>query len=314
MTTDVVVLGTDELSVSERAARVRARTEISRRWIAEYSNPNTVRTYTWAIEGWFTWGDDNAVDVFGARREHSAQWAADLREVLAPGSVNQSLSVMHSWYEYALDEYEALFDIGRSPYRKKHRVEISDESQTLGLDRDEAVALQRAAWEYGPRDAAVIETLLGSGLRSAELEGADVGALGRQRGHRTLRVLRKRSKRQTLPLTPAAEKALEAHLAARGGPGPTEPLILCADGQRLTNRRMAVIVQRCARAARLNERLSPHGLRHTCATLALDAGASLRRVQVLLGHADPRTTTRYDLARQALDDSPVYALARYLEA
>lgn len=312
MSTDVIVLGTDELTVSEHAARVRARTEIARRWIGEYSNANTVRAYSRCIEGWFTWGDDNFVDVFGARREHSAQWAADLREVLAPSSVNQALSAMTSWYEYGLDEYETLFDVARSPYRKKHRVEVSEESQTLGLDRDQAVALQKVAWEYGVLDAAVVEILLGSGLRSAELESAEVAAVGRQRGHRTLRVLRKRSKQQTLPLSRAAEKAVDAHLAARGEPGAGEPLLLCPDGHKLTNRRIAVIVKRCARAARLPVALSPHGLRHTCATLALDSGATLRRVQILLGHADPRTTTRYDLARSALDDSPVYRLADYL--
>jgi len=58
--------------------------------------------------------------------------------------------------------------------------------------------------------------------------------------------------------------------------------------------------------------LFPHLLRHTAATLALDADAPLDRVQDLLGHADPRTTMRYARARQRLDTSAVYDLARWL--
>jgi len=59
-------------------------------------------------------------------------------------------------------------------------------------------------------------------------------------------------------------------------------------------------------------RLSPHSLRHTFVTQALDAGVPLRDVQDAMGHADPRTTRRYDRGRMALDRRATYAVARFL--
>jgi integrase/recombinase XerD len=73
-------------------------------------------------------------------------------------------------------------------------------------------------------------------------------------------------------------------------------------------------VQRLARSAGIAhaDRITPHSLRHTAITSALDAGSPLRDVQDLAGHADPRTTRRYDRGRHNLDRSPAYALAAYL--
>jgi integrase/recombinase XerD len=69
---------------------------------------------------------------------------------------------------------------------------------------------------------------------------------------------------------------------------------------------------RLARKAGIEQSLSPHSLRHTFVTLALDAGASLRDVQDAAGHADPRTTRRYDRARHALHRHPTYLLQAVL--
>ncbi|WP_428957849.1 tyrosine-type recombinase/integrase [Streptomyces sp. cg35] len=312
ITTDLVVPSAGELRLDENEAYIqRVCAEIERQWLLEIKNPNTRRAYTRCIGYWFDWGVDNDVSPLAARREHSAQWSADLQEALAPGSVNQALSAMNSWYEYGLDEYPQAFQIQRTPWRKKHRIEVSDESQTLGLDKDQARAFRAMSWEYGTVDAAVCETLLNLGLRSAELENANIRHYGEARGHRTLKITRKRSKTQTLVVPPQAAKAIDAHLATRPNRQPDDALILCADGKRLTNRRIATIVTRSCRAARVTL-ISPHGLRHTCATLMLDADVPLRKVQRWLGHADPRTTNRYDMSITDIDEAPVLQLADFL--
>lgn len=89
-------------------------------------------------------------------------------------------------------------------------------------------------------------------------------------------------------------------------------LLDAAGAGRISRHGATRALARLARAAGIAKRLSPHSLRHTAATLALDAGPPLRVVQDMLGHADPRTTRRYDRARGALDGHGTYQLAGYL--
>lgn len=94
----------------------------------------------------------------------------------------------------------------------------------------------------------------------------------------------------------------------------TGPLVATSTGRRLDQAALWHLVRRLARAAGIPQwaTLSPHSLRHTAITLALDAGASLRDVQDYAGHRDPRTTRRYDRSRGNLDRNAAYALVTYL--
>jgi integrase len=113
-------------------------------------------------------------------------------------------------------------------------------------------------------------------------------------------------------LPPATAAAVDAYLATRADE--TGPLLATASGGRLDQAALWKLVRRLARAAGIPswERLSPHSLRHTAITLALDAGAHLRDVQDFAGHRDPRTTRRYDRARDTLDRNAAYTLTAYL--
>ena len=74
----------------------------------------------------------------------------------------------------------------------------------------------------------------------------------------------------------------------------------------------ARLVRRICRRAGITKRITPHSLRHSFITAALDAGVPLRDVQIAARHADPRTTTRYDRARNNLDRHASYIVAAFI--
>jgi integrase/recombinase XerC len=160
------------------------------------------------------------------------------------------------------------------------------------LPIDQSELLFRQAFEDGEagrRDRAILEVLYASGVRVAELAGLGVEDVDLGQG--TVRVLGKGRKERVVPIGRKAVEALRAYLGPReGGRG---PLFLNRRGGRLTVRTLHRIVRARARAAGLAGRVTPHTLRHTFATHLLDAGADLRLIQELLGHARLTTTQRY---------------------
>ena len=169
-------------------------------------------------------------------------------------------------------------------------------------DNDAAAAAYRLSVQVG-NPFSERKLLLHNALRVDEACAADIADLGEDCGHRVLRVVRKGARKAKIPLTPATVVALEAYLADRAQRAgladwrqPTGPVLATATGGRLRQGHLWDLVRRLARTAGIGgwEQLSPHSLRHSAITFALDAGASLRDVQDYAGHKDPRTTRRYD--------------------
>ena len=145
------------------------------------------------------------------------------------------------------------------------------------------------------RDRAVLEILYGCGLRVSECCGINVPDLDPQAA--TLRVRGKGSKVRVVPVGQPALAAASAWLSEGRprllGRRPTAALLLNSRGGRLSRVSIWQLLQRCARAADLAGRISPHTLRHSYATHLLEGGCDLRIVQELLGHADLATTEIY---------------------
>jgi integrase/recombinase XerD len=192
--------------------------------------------------------------------------------------------------------------------RPVRRPRLDYESHATGLDRNEVGALLVAAGLACAREHALVSLLAINGLRVSEALGADIEALGLERGHRTLTVNRKGGKIVTIPLAPRTARAIDLAIGERL----EGPIFLGHDAQRLDRHAAWRIVRRLARKAGINKPVGPHTLRHAFITAALDAGVPLRDVQEAASHADPRTTMRYDRARVSLDRHATYVVAAFL--
>jgi len=162
------------------------------------------------------------------------------------------------------------------------------------LTRRETDLLFSRAAEPTPaelRDRAILELLYGTGIRLSELVSLslrDVDAAGG-----LVRVTGKGRKQRVVPLGRSAEESITRYREALGEGAPADPLFLNMQGRRLSGRSVQRIVSK--RLAQVSEArsLSPHVLRHTFATHLLNAGADLRAVQELLGHASLSSTQIY---------------------
>ncbi len=282
-------------------------------FLAGYTG-HTRAAYRRDLANWWRWCAAHDLALLEAARVHVELYARELEAARrAPATVARRLAALGGLYQYAVDEGVLV----RSPVAHVHRPKVADDSQTTGLDRDQlravlAVARQRAVTGRGAgvRDLALVTLLAHNGLRIGEALTADAGDLGTERGHRVLRVTRKGGRRATVALAPVTASVLDDYLAGRT----TGPLFTTATARRLDEPAAFRMVRRLARAAGVDgaDALSPHSFRHAFVTAALDAGVSLRDVQDAAGHADPRTTRRYDRSRHSLDRHATYAVAAWL--
>lgn len=175
---------------------------------------------------------------------------------------------------------------------------LSAEEAAVVLDaaRDRVDAAEdRTARATAVRDWAVLELLYATGVRVAELVGADVTDVNL--AERLLRVLGKGDKERMVPFGRPASHAVEQWLAVRARLLPADrkdpgALFLGSRGGRLGARQVRDLVHRSTALAGVRD-LAPHGLRHSTATHLLDGGSDLRSVQEVLGHASLSTTQRY---------------------
>lgn len=279
-------------------------------WLASRKSEHTRRAYFRDLADWTSWCDQTGLDPRQAHRSDVDAYVLDRCSGLSATSTARRLSVISSWYTYLVSN--EITD--RNPVTAVDRPAVSrDHSPTIGLTGQQAGAFMRAARAArGPaarRDTALLGFLAELGLRVGEALRLDLDDIRHNRGHRTVAVTGKGGKTRELPIPAPLGRDLDAYLAERGEQA--GPLFTTAGGRRVDQPAVFRLVRRIARAAGIPgaDQLSPHSLRHTAATAALDAGAPLRDVQDMLGHADPRTTRRYDRSRGNLDRSPVYAIS-----
>jgi integrase/recombinase XerD len=294
-------------------ARPQTVDQLVAAWLLGYDSARTRQAYGRDLVDWLAFCGRYGTQPLGALRAHVDAYARELGEVRgqSPATVARRLSGLASFYAYTVAEGV----IPRSPVVHVRRPKVATDSPSTGFDREELAAIlaaaeRRAASRQGRRNYALLCLLAYTGCRVGEVLGADVTDLDTERGHRVLRIRRKGGTRARVALAPVVSRALDAYLDGRS----SGPLFVTSSGRGLDEPAAWRMVRSAARAAGLATagRVNPHSFRHAFVTLARDAGAPLEDVQDAVGHADPRTTRRYDRARYNLDRYPGYALASYL--
>jgi integrase/recombinase XerC len=266
------------------------------------SSPRTLEAYGFAAGRYIAFleqhrGEAIALSTLGEVSAGEIRaWLAHLRQgerPLSPRSLSQALSAIrtfHGFLDRRLDTPNPAIALVRGPRVKPGAPRPVSEDQARGMMAEPGLDPDREDWEAA-RDEAVLTLLYGCGLRISEalsLKRADAPLPD------ALRILGKGSKTRIVPVLPAVRAGVEAYLAqVPFALDPDGPLFRAKRGGPLSPRHVQAMVQTLRGRLGLPASATPHALRHSFATHLLGAGADLRSIQELLGHASLSTTQRY---------------------
>jgi integrase/recombinase XerD len=291
-------------------------------------SPRTLASYRRDLAGYqaFVEQQGSGAHMDRASADLVAAYVASLRRVRSGSTVARSLSTLRGFHRFLVEEGQAPTD----PTADIPGVGVA-EMLPKALSEEETNRLLGAVVGTGPamlRDRALLELLYGTGARVSEAVGLNLGDVAEAiEGEQTplIRVLGKGDKERLVPLGRLALAALQQWLSGEGRAylepkkwqrrSDSEAVFLNVRGGRLTRVGAFGVVKKYAERVGLAERVSPHVLRHSCATHMLARGADIRVVQELLGHASIATTQRYtkvspEHLRRAYEDAHPRAAAR----
>lgn len=259
------------------------------------ASPRTLVNYRDALEVYRVWRGDR----FSGWREETADDFRDylfdlMKRGLKRSTIRLRFAALRSFYKYLV----LRRGLGRSPVAevqlpKPERglpvvLTIAQVDELLGLPLKEREAKKGPVW-LPLRDAAILELFYSSGLRISELIGLDVGDVDFV--GETLRVKGKGAKERVVPVGGPAIRAMQRY--RQEAVVTSGPLFLSKLRRRITQQAVDLLLRKYLKLSSIPFGVSPHKLRHSFATHLLDAGADLRSVQSLLGHASLSTTQIY---------------------
>ena len=267
---------------------------------------NTVAAYRRDLERWAARIGGRAVDDLTAAHftEHLAQLRA---EGLASPSITRALSSIRSFHRYLVAEGHARIDPTGSVVAPNRTLRLPK-----ALTIEEVTLLLESTptdTPIGLRDRALLEFLYATGARVSEATVLAVDDVRPDSMRDVVTLTGKGNKQRVVPLGSYARDAVEAYLV-RGRPGlsgkgdGSPALFLGARGRALSRQSAFLIIRAAAARAGIVKVISPHTLRHSCATHLLRGGADIRVVQEILGHSSVATTQFYTLVtKDALNEA-----------
>ncbi|TMB44026.1 MAG: tyrosine recombinase XerC [Deltaproteobacteria bacterium] len=255
-----------------------------------HASPHTVRGYLADLRQFLAFV--GAGGPAAVRIETIRHWLRTLDGRTDRNSIARKLAAVRGLFRFLVDTQRLAHDPSAVVATPKTARKLPAHLTLDDVDR--LLATPRADRLLGLRDRAILELLYSSGLRVSELTGLDWEHLDADAG--LVRVLGKGRKERVVPVGRPALRALETYRTAAAGagwPAARGAVFRNARGGRLTPRSVGRLVDRHVLASGTTTKATPHALRHTFATHLLGAGADLRAIQELLGHASLSTTQRY---------------------
>ena len=265
------------------------------------ASPKTLEAYRRCVEAYLAFlnqhrgGEQTTADLGQITAGDLRAYLATRRRgdhQLSARSLGQALAAIRAYHRFLdrrLGVPNAQVPLVRGPRAPASIPRPMNEDQARGM-LTETGESDLEAWEAA-RDRAVLTLLYGCGLRISEalsLTGADA-PLGD-----TVRITGKGSKMRLVPVLPVVRSAVDAYVHLNPWPvAPEGPLFRAKRGGALSPRHIQATVQHLRSRLGLPATATPHALRHSFATHLLGAGADLRSIQELLGHASLSTTQKY---------------------
>ena len=216
------------------------------------------------------------------------------RRQVKRSTVARKLAALRSWFRYLKRQGKIATNPAQGVSTPKQERRLP---RQLSVDEmDHLLEMPDDSAPLGARDRAILELLYATGVRVSELTALDFEDLDLSEG--MMRVRGKGRKERMVPVGSKAVQAVRKYLRRRSEleprPGRGEDaLFLNFRGTRLNVRSVRRLLNQALEAAAIARKVSPHTLRHSFATHLLDAGADLRSIQELLGHASLSTTQKY---------------------
>lgn len=271
---------------------------------------DTIDTYQRRIKGFLNWCGDRQLSPALVTKEEILNYRQYLirQRKLKSQTIALTLVVIRIFYQAALNEglVKENPTLGVNPPRAK--IDVIDSITFLTLEQLQHLLsiISSDNSLKSLRDRFIVALMALEGLRTVELSRTNLGNIRGKSGHRCSLTVEGKGKIRTVPLREDLAELMWQYLEARefGEEILTKnsPLFISLSnrffGRRLSRRGIRYIVDGYLKTAELKEidcdvARSCHSLRHTAGTLGLAGGASLRQVQELLGHSDPKTTAIY---------------------
>ncbi len=277
-------------------------------------NAPTATVYRRALERVRVFLSHQGVPIESLRLSHLQLYRMHLKASFSSLTCNKELSAVKAYLKFLCihcvierNAGEGLTLFSSEDYTPTNALEPEEVQRVL-----ESVDVSTP---MGLLHSAVLHTMLYTGIRCAELTGIRACDLNAENGIPTITVLGKGQKRRTLPLAPPAFSAIKLYLDSlyaqkytREANAPLFQSSTHETGKPLHSNTVQFIVRKYVKLAGITKRISPHSLRATCVSNALENGASVVQVQYMGGWNSMDMVLRYDRHRQMLKNSAVFAV------